>query len=222
MAWPLEADPFKAYAVVRPLGGGEIAHIGSLFATVDDPHARKLLFPTEDGVARGESACYLAHAAFPDGLDVIHHLRLLVVNRREHGLRLPIETLTCDAASEPKRIAVVTADVEEVTKVWDVSPGEGRTLHVFYRTRGLDVEFPFAWELQGPPGPEGSPPTVGPWLFQVPLRRHYVCRDVELSQLERRVILGEVFPAAREPDAPWAEPLLTPVPGAAADGSAGD
>jgi hypothetical protein len=216
--FPLDAESREAYASVHPLGGEGSALLESLYETVGRPWAGQLIFPSVQGELREVSAVYLGHAAFAHEFRTVHHVRLMVVNRLDHDLHLPLESVVCDGQSGLELLTAVNDKIERVENTWYVPAGDSQVLHVFFVSRSVDRVLRFGWELRAPPTPEGAPAASGPWLFSTGLRRHFVLRDVPFDRLERVVLLGEELPPAREPPQPWAEPLLTPVPGPPAEG----
>lgn len=214
-AYPLDASSHEAYVVIRRLDG--------VLEPFDELHeasggAGKLVFPYLGEQERQVSVAYVGHAAFAHDFAVWHHLRLYLVNREPLPLRVELDDLALEAPSGPELMLATNRRRERVESTWVVEPGDSRTLHLFYRAENVDPALSFAFALRAPPGQGEGPSEVGPWLFAVELVRHFVIRDVELTDLERMVVLGETLPVAKPPPAPWAEPLLTPVPGAPAEG----
>ena len=222
--YPLDAESHEAYVAVQRLDGSAEG-LEALFEAAGGQ--ARLIFPSIGGALQQVSAVYVGHAAFAYDFEIWHHLRLFVVNREPHALWVELDDLVLESASEPEFVAATNRQRERIETTWAVEAGESRTLHLFYKADNVDPELAFAFALRAPRqrGEQAGVAAgreVGPWLFSALLRRHFVLRGIELTELERMVALGETLPVAKPPPEPWAAPHLTPVPGPAAEASGGE
>lgn len=178
-----------------------------------------LLLATSDALAgRDDSGCYLGHAAFAGqdleagGREVIHHLRLLVVNQEAEPLRLAPEDVALEVAGAARleRLAAADADGARLDALV-VAPGEQRLAHVFFTGTQVPPTVIVRWRLtahvQARPG---QAPRV--WDFEARLQRRFVLSPGRVSALEDAVARRLPLPAPRaRPGDPWREPRMEPV-----------
>ena len=255
-AFPLPpAQEGAVYAVARSLvPGGDLdpALLAELLGGLEgegeeggvkDPPG--VLYMPARPEALAASVCLVLHTAFardlgaPRGLvEVIHHLRFLVVNRGAAPVRLDpravvVATLGARAAapSSGGGDAAPGPGGPEGTPAGDEVDEVGLALLAAADADGFAVEA-----LEVPPGEHGvlrtfhasigSPaalavrwrlgdpgePAPGP-TFQALLRRRYVASPGVVTELEDRVAKGLELPRARPRREPWSEPYLEPVGG---------
>ncbi|MBI3723225.1 hypothetical protein HY251_04615 [bacterium] len=202
---------------------------------VDDPEKRPdprtlekppstLIFPDRVDV-RQASACYLGHCAFLERRSrfksgVIHHLKLLVVNREKRRLSVPIASFMVWRDSSDKDEGLVVLDLVaaatdrgvKIERSIDVPTNDQRIAHFFFREEYqvspiLQVKWTgIVEELNG------APPKEVP--FRGELVRRYLCKQAPLSPLEDRIargLLDLATPSNTRDD--WVDPGLTAVPG---------
>jgi len=164
------------------------------------------------------SSCYLGQASFlrADGSPipaVVHHLRLLIVNREGGPLRIAAGGLVAEGVDElpgadEEADAVDAAAFELLGELAPhgrvrghlaIRPGEHALLEAFFVT---DRVFPFLrvrWSLEAvAPGEDpGASEAAFRWQFEARLRRRYVITDGALDPAEAQVAAGRPVPAAR-------------------------
>ena len=189
-----------------------------------EPRPPALLFFLPAREARRDTACYLGHSAFAvrgqRRPSVLHHLRLLVVNREGEPLVVPPGALRCEGVisaagaegelRELERPAVADELGREVEELI-VPPGGERTWHLFFTSSRLDPALRLSWRVELAARP-GEPPSAGPWDFVVGFQRRYVLDPAQFTELEERVARGEPLARAPRQGDPWREPMLEPVP----------
>lgn len=200
-------------------------------SSVDDPTKRpdlkklekpptSLVLPERVDVRTG-SACYLGHCAFLDrtGTQVIHHVRLLVVNRERARVNVPVSSFAVLFDSSdgkgPMPLSFVVATTDRAVKIpssMEVPPGEERTAHFFYVERSrISSVLSVRWtatiqDVRG--GAERDVP------FRGELVRRYSAKEAPLSPLEDRVARGSLeFPEPIGTRNDWIDPGLNAVPG---------
>lgn len=183
-----------------------------------------LLFP-EKISARRLSACYLGHSAYARRnysplVEVVHHLRVLIVNRETGPLRLDVRTLTLEPTpsgipGEPAgkdsgitRLVATNAKGERLDSL-QIPPEGDRLLHVFFTTRKQLPSLLVRWEVER--AAAAAPGQRRVWTFSATLSRRYIVQNGVVSALERRVALGVPLPAASPEPGPWSEPRISPI-----------
>lgn len=162
---------------------------------------------------REETASYLGHCAYAGGgldaggREVVHHLRLLVVNREAQPVCLDVldVELEAEGLAVLERLTAADADGARLESL-EVLPGEQGLAHVFFAGTQVPPSIVARWRLRG--AREGE--LVG--SFQVQLQRRYIINPGRVSALEdaaaRRLPLPEPRP---RPGDPWREPRMEPV-----------
>lgn len=184
-----------------------------------------LMFFLPGVTGRQDSACYVAHCAFAvrgyGRPEVLHHVRLHLINREAHPLRIPLDTLRCEALAgvggqDGRALSlerrVVADDLGQEVDEMLVPPGGERVWHLFFPSRRLDQALRLGWRVEPVWGPEEDPAPRGPWEMQVALQRRYVLREPLFTELEEIVARGDPLPRAPRGYDPFREPMMEPVP----------
>lgn len=172
-----------------------------------------LLATSEQMQQRDDTGCYLGHCAYAGqeldtgGREVVHHLRLLVVNMEAETVRLAVDDLQVEGAGLARLERLAAADQDGARlEVLEVAPGQQGLAHVFFTSSQVPPSIVVRWRLTRADG--GSPATG----FEVLLQRRFVLRPGRVSALEdavaRRLPLPN--PRPRRGD-PWREPRMEPV-----------
>ncbi|MCO5171597.1 MAG: hypothetical protein M9894_35285 [Planctomycetes bacterium] len=178
-----------------------------------------LLLATSDILSgRDDSGCYLGHAAFAGGTldtgarEVIHHLRVFVVNQEAEPLRLRPEdvALEVDGLARLERLAAADEDGARLDALV-VAPGEGRVAHVFFSGTQVPPALVVRWRVTTHHDPRaGQAPRV--WEFEARVMRRFVLNPGRVTALEDAVARRLPLPAPRaRPGDPWREPRMEPV-----------
>lgn len=201
-------------------------------ASADDPHLAAaapeidvsgypaedppvILLATSDPIhGREDTGCYLGHAAYAGleldggGREVIHHLRLLVVNADLEPLRLVPTDVVVEAEGLGRLEGLAAADEDGARlDALEVPPGEQRLAHLFFAGAKVPRAITVRWRL-------ARPGDGGAWAipFEVFLQRRYVLAPGQVSPLEDAVARRLPLPAPRpRPGDPWREPRMEPV-----------
>jgi hypothetical protein len=167
---------------------------------------------------RDESGCYVGHSVFlgdeqlQTGLrEVVHHVRLVLVNRESDRVRLDAADVLLEVPDgvEPyELVASADGDGARATDL-EVAPGEHALLHLFFAGTSLPETVRLRWRARLVERPGARP--VGPreWTFEVRLQRRYVVDPGIITALEdaaaRRLDLPPPKPKPRDP---WREPRM--------------
>lgn len=169
--------------------------------------------------ARQESGCYVGHSAYAGGdvdtggREVIHHLRVLVVNRETELLVLRPEELHVEVEGLGSLELLAAADADGARlEALHVAPGEEGLAQLFFSSDQVPPALWIRWRVHQAPAPGSRSSASGPWPFEARLQRRYVLSPGTVSALEdavaRRIELAA--PRARPRD-PWREPRMEPV-----------
>lgn len=178
-----------------------------------------LLLDTAMLAARQESGCYLGHSAYAgDGIDgggreVIHHLRLLVVNRETEllVLRPGDVSVEVEGLGGLELLAVADADGARLEAL-HVPPGHEGLVQLFFSSNQVPASLVVRWRIHDEPPPGARAEARGPWAFEARLSRRYVLSPGTVSGLEDAVARRYALPAPRpRPRDPWREPRMEPV-----------
>lgn len=189
------------------------------------PRPPALMFFPVGSDQRADSACYLGHCAFAvrgyGRPAVLHHVRFQLVNAEPHALRIPLDSLRCEALAalggedgevlQLDRRAVADDRGQEVDEML-VEAGQTRTWHLFFHSRRLDHAIRLFWRVEAAWPPDEEPRPAGPWEMQVGLARRYVLQEPLFTELEQIVARGDPLPHAPRGYDPFREPLMEPVP----------
>lgn len=170
-----------------------------------------LLATSEQPGAHDDTVSYLGHCAYAGqaldegGREVVHHLRLLVVNMEAEPLRLSVDDVDVDVEGLARLERVAAADEDGARlEVLEVAPGQQRLAHVFFTSNQVPPAITVRWRLVPASGGPGGA------SFDVLLQRRYVLRPGKVSPLEDAVARRLPLPAPRPGD-PWREPRMEPV-----------
>jgi hypothetical protein len=186
-----------------------------------------LLFPdrAED---RESTVCYLGHAAYRRERlgDLVHHVRLFLLNRGEVPLRVALGEVALEvpAGVEPgartgllgsaRELEITAGDDEAEAEHLVVEPGEGRVGHVFFSDDRPPSALLVRWTVeevrasQEDPGADGAPAEAGAWELAVVLARRYILAEGRITQLERRVADGDPLVARHPAGGAFTEPRM--------------
>lgn len=181
----------------------------SQFPPRDPPCA---LLSLAELATRQDDACYVGHCVYPAGPPgesrraVVHHVRLLIVNKGSQLQGLAGDDLTASIAGPPEqalhRLAFLDGAGALAAGV-EVPPGEARLVQAFFVTDAPIPALRVRWRLR-----------VGPRELDLDclLTRRYALHDGQVSVLEDAVARGLPLPGPRgDPRDPWREPFLEPV-----------
>lgn len=170
---------------------------------------------------REESGCYIGHSAYAGqeldtgGREVIHHLRLLLVNRQDETLRVRPGDVSVDIEGLGALSLLAATDANGATlDVLEVDSHEQALMHVFFTSPQVPPTIRVTWRvlLVEPVGDFGGPGTHDrEWTFDARLQRRYVLSPGIVSSLEDAVARRLRLPVApaRRGD-PWREPRMEP------------
>lgn len=172
-----------------------------------------LLATSEEMGPRDDTACYLGHCAYAGqeldagGREVIHHLRLQVINMEPETLRLAVDDVQVEGEGLARLERLEAADQDGARiEVLDVAPGQQGLMHVFFTSSQVPPSIVVRWRLRPAVGDAPSTP------FEVLLQRRYVLRPGRVSPLEDAVARRLPLPNPRpRPGDPWREPRMEPV-----------
>ncbi len=181
----------------------------SAFPPRDPPCA---LLTLAEVATREDDACYVGHCVYPAGPPgesrrfVVHHVRLLLVNRGSQLQALSGDDLTAAVEGPPeqplRRLAFLDGAGAEAAGV-EVPPGEARLVRAFFAADAPIPALRVRWRLR-----VGARPVELDCL----LTRRYALAAGQVSALEDAVARGLPLPGPRgDPRDPWREPFLEPV-----------
>jgi hypothetical protein len=171
---------------------------------------------------REESGCYIGHSAYAGleldtgGREVIHHLRLLLVNREEQMLRVRPGDLSVDIEGiGALSLLAATNESGSTLEVLEVDPHDQALMHAFFTCPQVPPTIRVTWRvlLVEPTDDFGSRTNHDrEWTFDARLQRRYVLTPGIVSGLEDAVARRLRLPVApaRRGD-PWREPRMEPV-----------
>jgi hypothetical protein len=175
-----------------------------------DPPA--LLMTLLDLAIRDDDACYVGHCVYPAGppgatnRTVVHHVRLLLVNKGSQLQALSGDDLTASVAGPPEQPLPRLAFLDgagAVAEGVEVPPGEARLVQAFFSADAPIPSLRVRWRLK-----------VGARTVDLDalLHRRYALAAGQVSALEDAVARGLPLPGPRgDPRDPWREPFLEPV-----------
>lgn len=181
----------------------------SAFPPRDPPCA---LLTLAELATRQDDACYVGHCVYPAGPPgearraVVHHVRLLVVNKGSQLQALSGDDLRASVAGPPEQPLPRLAFLDGAGAVADgveVPPGEARLVQAFFSTDAPIPALRVRWRLR-----------VGAGVVDLDclLTRRYALAAGQVSALEDAVARGLPLPGPRgDPRDPWREPFLEPV-----------
>lgn len=162
---------------------------------------------------RDDTGCYLGHCAYAGqeldagGREVIHHLRLLVVNMDPGPLRLSLDDVQVEAEGLASLERLAAADEGGARlDALEVAPGEQALAQLFFTSSQVPPSITVRWRLVPL---RGDAPDAA---FEVRLQRRYVLSPGRVSALEDAVARRLPLAAPRpRPGDPWREPRMEPV-----------
>lgn len=171
---------------------------------------------------REESGCYVGHSAYAGeeldtgGREVIHHLRLLVVNREDQLLRVRPGDVKVDIEGLGALTLLAATDASGATlEELEVEAHEQALMHVFFTSPQVPPTLRVTWRvlLVEPAGDFGGRSTHDrEWNFDARLQRRYILSPGLVSALEDAVARRLRLPVAQgRPGDPWREPRMEPV-----------
>jgi len=170
---------------------------------------------------REASGCYVGHTAYAGevldagGREVIHHLRLFVVNREDRTLRVRPADVSVDIEGLGALALLAATDASGATlDLLEVEANEQGLMHVFFSSPQVPPTLRVTWRVLQvePPGDFGAGGRHDrEWTFDARLQRRYVLSPGIVSPLEDAVARRLRLPVARgRPRDPWREPRMEP------------
>jgi hypothetical protein len=217
-----DVDQPRAYSFARRLQGDEPprGEMGEEGEKKPDHPPTALVFPDRIDV-REASGCYLGHCSFlaRNGASVIHHVRLLVVNRERTLVTIPVSSFVLlgdmQDGNGPVPLTFLVAATDRSIKIpaaMEVPPGEQRLAHFFYAEKArVSPVLEVRWSATVDDGHGG---VASDATMKGELVRRYVAPNAPLSPLEDRVARGLLdLPEPNGSRGDWLDPGLSAVPG---------